>query len=308
METEPVLKSLARYDGSFPRTALERAIEQKESITPHLLDALRFARQHVEALPEGYWLHTWAMFLLAQFRETRAYALVIDLLDLPGEQLEELHGDGLTEDMNRILASVCGGDPGLIERLAEKPEADQYARDAALGALVTLVATGQRSREETLEYFRGLFHTSQAQPDSFFWSALVRRSTDLYPDSVYEEIKDAYDRQLVDPLFIALRNVDQVLARGKDAVLAALGTDRHYTLVEDTVRETEWWACFRQAPSPPATPGIAAETPVAPRLSSPAPVQAERPASVGPKPGRNDPCPCGSGLKYKRCCLKRASA
>lgn len=23
------------------------------------------------------------------------------------------------------------------------------------------------------------------------------------------------------------------------------------------------------------------------------------------KPGRNDPCPCGSGLKYKRCCLER---
>ena len=23
-----------------------------------------------------------------------------------------------------------------------------------------------------------------------------------------------------------------------------------------------------------------------------------------PKPGRNDPCPCGSGLKYKRCCLQ----
>src|SRR5262245_65706759 len=21
------------------------------------------------------------------------------------------------------------------------------------------------------------------------------------------------------------------------------------------------------------------------------------------KPGRNDPCPCGSGKKYKRCCL-----
>ena len=22
-----------------------------------------------------------------------------------------------------------------------------------------------------------------------------------------------------------------------------------------------------------------------------------------PKPGRNDPCPCGSGKKYKKCCL-----
>ncbi len=25
---------------------------------------------------------------------------------------------------------------------------------------------------------------------------------------------------------------------------------------------------------------------------------------TGPKAGRNDPCPCGSGKKYKQCCLK----
>jgi preprotein translocase subunit SecA len=24
----------------------------------------------------------------------------------------------------------------------------------------------------------------------------------------------------------------------------------------------------------------------------------------GPKIGRNDPCPCGSGKKYKKCCGK----
>ncbi len=29
--------------------------------------------------------------------------------------------------------------------------------------------------------------------------------------------------------------------------------------------------------------------------------QASTPAPIGPKVGRNDPCPCGSGLKYKRC-------
>ncbi|WP_420410429.1 SEC-C metal-binding domain-containing protein [Hoeflea sp.] len=23
---------------------------------------------------------------------------------------------------------------------------------------------------------------------------------------------------------------------------------------------------------------------------------------MGKKPGRNDPCPCGSGRKYKACC------
>ena len=26
------------------------------------------------------------------------------------------------------------------------------------------------------------------------------------------------------------------------------------------------------------------------------------------KPGRNDPCPCGSGDKYKKCCLAKEEA
>ena len=29
---------------------------------------------------------------------------------------------------------------------------------------------------------------------------------------------------------------------------------------------------------------------------------AKKPASAGKKVGRNDPCPCGSGKKYKKCC------
>ncbi|NMD43026.1 MAG: hypothetical protein GYA86_06930 [Firmicutes bacterium] len=28
----------------------------------------------------------------------------------------------------------------------------------------------------------------------------------------------------------------------------------------------------------------------------------QQPVAVGKKVGRNDPCPCGSGKKYKRCC------
>jgi preprotein translocase subunit SecA len=29
-----------------------------------------------------------------------------------------------------------------------------------------------------------------------------------------------------------------------------------------------------------------------------------KPIRTGPKVGRNDPCPCGSGKKYKQCCGK----
>jgi hypothetical protein len=33
-----------------------------------------------------------------------------------------------------------------------------------------------------------------------------------------------------------------------------------------------------------------------------------RPVRVGPKIGRNAPCPCGSGRKYKKCCLGKRDA
>lgn len=33
-----------------------------------------------------------------------------------------------------------------------------------------------------------------------------------------------------------------------------------------------------------------------------APAKVETVVHAGPKIGRNDPCPCGSGKKYKKCC------
>ena len=34
--------------------------------------------------------------------------------------------------------------------------------------------------------------------------------------------------------------------------------------------------------------------------------QSQTVRNEGPKVGRNDPCPCGSGKKYKKCCGARA--
>ena len=31
-------------------------------------------------------------------------------------------------------------------------------------------------------------------------------------------------------------------------------------------------------------------------------------AKASPQVGRNDPCPCGSGRKYKQCCLRKQRA
>ncbi|MEM6576480.1 MAG: SEC-C metal-binding domain-containing protein, partial [Pseudomonadota bacterium] len=49
-----------------------------------------------------------------------------------------------------------------------------------------------------------------------------------------------------------------------------------------------------------AAPAAAGAPPAqAPRQAAPAPVQ--QVVREGQKVGRNDPCPCGSGKKYKQC-------
>jgi preprotein translocase subunit SecA len=37
------------------------------------------------------------------------------------------------------------------------------------------------------------------------------------------------------------------------------------------------------------------------------PTVRQQPIVTGNKTGRNDPCPCGSGKKYKKCCMLKES-
>jgi preprotein translocase subunit SecA len=50
-----------------------------------------------------------------------------------------------------------------------------------------------------------------------------------------------------------------------------------------------WWAAFDDGTDTPAK-GL--------------PTIAPQPVVKAKKIGRNDPCPCGSGKKYKKCCLR----
>ncbi len=309
LSVEEILHSLSTYDGTHPRQALEQAIARQDEITPHLLEALRQAKANVHDLPSDAMLHIWAMYLLAQFRETAAYPLIIDLLNIPSDRVDDVHGELVTERGASVLASVCGGDTGLIEKLAEDPNADQWVRGAALGAWVVLVNEGERTREEALAYFQRLIRTAQAPPDSQFWSVLAASSMDVYPDLIRDDLIELFNRDLVDPFFCSLDAVDGVLERGMDAALARLNETGHYSYIRDTIDETEWWASFQDPDSPLLLPtemrNSAPPVHAAPAVAQP-PFLPQRIILAGPprQPGRNEPCPCGSGLKFKKCCLK----
>jgi uncharacterized protein YchJ len=276
MEQLTILTELEYCEGTFPRRALEAAIAAKDEITPLLLPSLAHspATIHAWSAQKDYMAHIYALFLLAQFRESRAYPLIVNFFSTPGEMALDVTGDVVTEYLDRILASVCGGDDYLIKQLAENEAANEFVRGAALAALVCLVATGAKAREEVLAYYQTLLQSDCSRHSSFFGAEVVASATDLYPEEVAEDINATFAKGWVDETIIDRTYVERQLARGKEAIVAKLHAER-YQLIDDTIEELEWWACFQ-----------------APRA----------PQGVKKKVGRNEPCPCGSGKKYKKCC------
>ncbi|MFQ6060882.1 MAG: DUF1186 domain-containing protein, partial [Thermoplasmata archaeon] len=181
LDVQEVLSELEYNTGSFPREAVAEAVRQKERIIPELLRILENAERNIEDIIEepDYFAHIYAMFLLAQFREKRAYPLVVSLFSHPGDTSDAIAGDFVCEDLPRVLASICDGDTTLIKQLIENREADEYVRSSALKALLILALYDEEAREETEEYYRNLLRGKLEREYSFVWSALADYSSCL---------------------------------------------------------------------------------------------------------------------------------
>src|ERR671932_2462671 len=108
MDVQEILPQFATTTGTFPREAVAQAIAQREAITPELLRVLVEAQHNIEDLPESDSMaHIYAMYLLAQFREPRAYLLIVEFFSIPGDIALDTTGDVATEDLGRILLDIC---------------------------------------------------------------------------------------------------------------------------------------------------------------------------------------------------------
>jgi hypothetical protein len=295
LEIDSILKELDQNHGYFPREAIEEAIRRREEITPHLMRALQEAVERpVDSEEEASFLPLYAMFMLAQFRDRRAYPPIVEICKLPRKTLDALIGDTITEGLPRIIASVFDGDTKPIKEVIENSSIDEYVRGSAIRSLSILVHEGVIERDEVIAYFTELFRTRLEREPSHVWDELASEAVDLYAKTLADDIRGAYEKGLLWPGYMQPEEVEQVFAMQEETVLAR-SRKRRKGLIDDMVEEMHWWACF----SPQKEPR--------PKVAEPFRTAAGRQdagtgARSAPKVGRNAPCPCGSGKKYKRCC------
>jgi hypothetical protein len=297
MTIPEILEQITPYTGKYPRAAMEAAVKQQEAITPELVRIL----ESMAAAPAA-WLnatdrmdHMFAAYFLAQFREKAAFPLLIKAISGPGDVAEDLFGETVTDGLSQILGSVYDGNAALLQGIVENPDLDEFVRDAALQTHVVLVASGQMSRDDAIAYLRSLFEGKLEREPSCVWSGLAMAVIELAATELMGEARRAYDEGLVDPSVIRLEDYEQETSDPEAR------TFERRTLISDAIAETEWWAAFDEElhtieSSSPELPPEFVELPASVPYAPPAPY------IRGPKTGRNDPCTCGSGKKYKKCC------
>jgi tetratricopeptide (TPR) repeat protein len=307
---EEILEGLKYYEKTFPRELLLEAVEKRELITDELLKVLSFTIENFKTLfykeenkDKSYMAYVYAMFLLAQFREKRAYKLLIDFFSIPDEKVMYFNGDIVTEDLPRLLASVYDGEISLLKKLIENRDIDEYIRSSGIRTFCVLVNAGKIEREEAIEYFRELFNGKLETESPFLWNCLVTECDYLYPEELYSEIKHAYEEDLPDNYIISLEDIEYSLEQGKEKVLNILKNNRHHMLIDDVVSEMGHWACFKESEREISDYSIFDGDQTDEFLSYERGLS-ETHIRKTAKIGRNDPCPCGSGKKYKKCCLK----
>ena len=101
-----------------------------------------------------------------------------------------------------------------------------------------------------------------------------------------------------------VREVLKMLSGDVDAAILQLMTEVQETEVESTP-EAASAAAATPAPSPATTPTDSKEDPTTPSPAPPKQKEETKGETKAPEIRRNDKCPCGSGKRYRKCCLHR---
>lgn len=295
-----IFKGFERFAGNYPTEAVKYAMENREEAIPELLEILEHTLNDVEKLSMdgNYLIHFPAIYMLAYFRETRAYDYVIKIASLPDAQAYDLLGDTITEYIGRILASVCDGNIEPIKRIIENSSLDEFVRDQALDSLLILLNNDVVSREQLVFYFKELFNGKLEVDYSSVWDSLPRTCSLIHPKGLEDDIRKAVADGKVMEIIAELGFMERQLDRSVNEVLDELKKDESYSLISDIdVYSLEGWVGvdFDEHYEDTYMEDIEEDD-----FEIPLNIPFNRESFVG----RNDPCPCGSGKKYKKCCGK----
>jgi hypothetical protein len=295
MDVGKILHELTYAEG-LPKEALNAASAQRVDMVPLFVQEI----EHFLALDPGARAKSTPLFfifhLLGEWREKAAYRPLARLLRIPRREVDAIFGDGITTTSHRVMAAVFDGDPQPLYDIILDPNAEQFIRAGMCEALAMVTLRGELDGPVAGRFLRDAFIEMRPKAECYVWVGWQSAIAMLGMSDLKILVKKGFDRGFIDAHVLGFEHFEEDLRRGiEHPGEPRLPDDRDSTLFGDTVEELSGWYCFseqyredqerwrRQAE---------ADTGRSQHLQNPF-------KGIG----RNDPCPCGSGKKFKKCCL-----
>jgi uncharacterized protein len=296
MDWNAIAPALGAEMRELPVAALTAALAEWEATAPHLLHLLASYRAGIDRSPEAANQICYLLYLAAEREERRAFAPLCALLHDAGAA-EDVLGDAIDETLTCLLVRTYDDDPGPLHALIEDAAADEGVRAAGLEALAWLTAAGRMPREATAAYLGTLFERMAPRGESLVWFAWQNAIAWLGLEELRDVVAEAFRREWITLDIMDVTDFEATLreaAAGADPM--ALLRREGPRMFDNAIAEMSQWAAFQED----GGTGEDAEE-VEEDEAETAPLE----PYINPfrNVGRNDPCPCGSGKKFKKCCL-----
>ncbi|MBN9689441.1 MAG: DUF1186 domain-containing protein [Verrucomicrobia bacterium] len=269
--------------------ALVSALECRDAIVPELIASV----ERVVVDPamvqnrQGYSLHRFALYLLAEFREPRAKEAVLQYMIHPSGLSLELPQNDMVDDAARILASVFPQDPDPLAELALNRMAHALVRGQALRSLLVLYAWEELSRDTLLEILRRHLTALKPPEDILVAISLLDVINSLNLRELVPDLRVAFKQGQLEGAIESLTEFESSLGASAEVWASFI---REWNQPINAIADCSRWPCFNSSEDEDEDDEPWEEEAISTPYIAPAAV------------GRNDPCPCGSGKKYKKCC------
>jgi hypothetical protein len=294
---EEIINKLRYFNKNFPREALIDAVNMKEEITETLLEELDkiIVSPEIATENQDYMLHIYSIYLLAQFRDKRAFKRIVDLISFAPDDVESLLGDVITERLSSILYSTFDGNLNLLQAIIENPLLNIYARGAALDVYGKLYSDEVVNKEECIDYLRELIYGNYYDINSDIATDIQGVVIEKHIFEMIDDVQFLYDQNRIYTTMFG--KYDDFI----DFIYSYEYERERVRYIDDIIKEMYWWSCFEQTRDEKRKTRTKME-----KLEETIDIEEKLIKHAIEKPkklGRNDPCPCGSGKKYKKCCL-----
>jgi hypothetical protein len=291
---ESLLEAL-RSQATLPAVEVAFATLYAEEIEPDILALLD--RACVEDLdhPSGQLLFR-GLHILGGRQFPRGCPALIKFLRGPPSRVDDLLGDAVTETLTRIIAGMFDGEVERLLALVTDLDVDEFVRDAAIGALAFLAFSEQVDRTAATEFLARFDLERTAPPGDVTWYSWMIAVALLGLDDFSQRVHLAFEDGRIAADIADVGDFRKLLADARERPDDATRfEDENWGYIEDVVVALER---FVHGSDDDGDEFAGDESSYWPQPNDHLPVR-----NPWRGVGRNDPCPCGSGKKFKKCCL-----